>query len=136
MPMRVARSVVVNSDQRRELMSRARSASARSVERAKILLLSATGMQDKQVAAALKITPEKAARWRNRYLDFGLAGLEKDAPRSGRTPVIGPAKIEEVVRMTTRDKLRNATHWSARAMAEASGLSEKTIRRICSAVLK
>lgn len=110
--MRVARPVVLNPEQRKtlELMPRARSASARSVERAKILRLAATGMRDNQVVAALMISPEKAARRRNRYLDFALAGLEKDAPRPGRIPAIGPAKIEEVVRMTTRDKPCNATH--------------------------
>src|ERR1019366_3076224 len=34
-----------------------------SPERARIVLLAAGGMQDKQIAAKLKIMPEKAARW-------------------------------------------------------------------------
>jgi hypothetical protein len=37
-------------------------------------------MENRQIAAKLKIMPEKAARWRNRYLDGGLAALDKDAP--------------------------------------------------------
>ena len=88
--MRVARPVVLNTEQRDLLESRARarSASARSVERARILLLAAGGMQDKQIAAKLKIMPEKAARWRNRFLDGGLAALDKDAPRPGRPSTI------------------------------------------------
>jgi hypothetical protein len=41
--------------------------------------------------------PEKAARWRNRFLDGGLAALDKDAPRPGRTPTITLAKVQEVM---------------------------------------
>ena len=130
--MRVARPVVLNTEQRDLLESRTRtrSASARSVERARILLLTAGGMQDKQIAAKLKIMPEKAARWRNRFLDGGLAALDKDAPRPGRPSTITPEKIQEVVRKTTQEKPSNATHWSTRTMAKAAELSEKSVRRI------
>jgi transposase len=100
------------------------------VERARIVLLAAAGCQDQQIAARLKITPEKAARWRKRFLDGGLAALDKDAPRPGRTPFITPAKIREVIRKTTHEKPGNATHWSTRTMAAAVGLSEKSVRRI------
>jgi transposase len=130
--MRVARAVVLSAEQRAMLESRARarSASARSVERARIVLLAAAGMQDKQIADKLRIMPEKAARWRNRYLDGGMAALDKDAPRPGRTPTITPAIVQEVVRKTTQEKPDSATHWSTRTMAAATGLSEKSIRRI------
>ena len=130
--MRVARPVVLEPEQRKALegRARARSASARSVERARIVLLAGTGLQDQQIAAQLKITPEKAARWRNRFLDGGISALDQDAPRPGRTRTITQDKIRDVVRMTTQQKPLNATHWSTRTMAEASGLSEKSVRRI------
>jgi transposase len=130
--MRVARAVILSDEQRETLEScaRARSAAARSVERARIVLLAAAGMQDKQIAAKLRIMPEKAARWRNRFLDGGLAALDKDAPRPGRPTRITRAKVQEVVRKTTQEKPANATHWSTRTMAEAEGLSEKSVRRI------
>ena len=130
--MRVARPVVLSSEQRDLLESRARArrASARSVERARIVLLAAAGMQDKRIAAKLRIMPEKAARWRNRFLDGGLAALDKDAPRPGRPATITPAKIQEVVLKTTQEKPRNATHWSTRSMAKVAGVSEKSVRRI------
>src|SRR5208337_130154 len=132
--MRVARPVVLSTEQRDMLESRARarSAAARSVERARIVLLAAAGMQDKQIAAKLRIMPEKAARWRNRFLDGGLAALDKDAPRPGRPPTITSARIQEVVRKTTQEKPANATHWSTRTMAAATSLSEKSVRRIWS----
>lgn len=130
--MRVARLVSLSAEQRvaLEARARARRAPARMVERARIILLAAAGQQDQQIAASLRITPEKAARWRNRFLEGGLAALEKDAPRPGRTPVITPSKVEEVIRKTTQEKPNNATHWSTRSMAAAVGLSEKSVRRI------
>src|SRR5260370_42634656 len=102
--MRVARPVVLSSEQQEVLEARARagSAPARSVERARIVLLAGAGLQDQQIAAKLKITPAKAARWRNRFLDGGLATLDKDAPRPGRPPTITPAKIQAVILKTTR----------------------------------
>ncbi len=130
--MRVARPVILSADQQAmlEARARARRAPARSVELARIVLLAAAGCQDRQIATKLKITPEKAARWRNRFLDGGLAALDKDAPRPGRTPFITPAKVREVIRKTTQEQPDNATHWSTRTMAAAVGLSEKSVRRI------
>jgi transposase len=94
------------------------------------VLLAATGKQDKEIAAELGITAHKTARWRNRFLDAGMAGLEKDAPRAGRTPSISAAKLERVIHKTTQEKPTHATHWSTRTMAAAVGLSEATVRRI------
>jgi len=92
--------------------------------------MAAAGRQNRQIASQLKIMPEKAARWRNRYLLGGMAALEKDAPRSGKQRTIAPARVQEAIRMMTQEKPPNATHWSTRTMAKATGLSEKSIRRI------
>jgi transposase len=92
--------------------------------------LAAAGKQDLEIAAEVSISNQKAARWRKRFLEMGLTGLERDAPRPGRTPTITSAKVQEVVRKTTQEKPVNATHWSTRTMAEAAGLSEKSVRRI------
>jgi transposase len=56
--------------------------------------------------------------------------LEKDAPGRGRRPTITPVRVQEVISKTTQEKPANATHWSTRTMAEAAGLSEKSVRRI------
>ena len=90
----------------------------------------AAGLQDKQIAGELGITPEKAARWRNRFLEVGAVGLEKDAPRPGRPRTIGEGKVQEVINKTTREKPEAATHWSTRTMAAAVGVSEASVRRI------
>jgi transposase len=74
---------ILEPEQQTALEVRAR---ARSVERARIVLLAGAGLQDREIALRLKVTPAKAARWRKRFLDGGLSALEKDAPRAGRTP--------------------------------------------------
>src|SRR5271157_1132736 len=130
--MRVAPRVELSEDQERALKqwARGRSLPARQVERARVVLLAAAGKQDVEIAAELGISNQKAARWRKRFLKMGLAGLEKDAPRPGRTPRITAVQVREVIRKTTQEKPANATHWSTRSMAAATGLSEKSVRRI------
>src|SRR5580704_13856686 len=130
--MRVAPQIVLTQDQRQTLQqwARGRSLPARQVERARVVLMAAAGKQDLEIAAEIGISNQKAARWRKRFLLFGLAGLEKDAPGRGRRPTITPVQVQEVISKTTQEKPANATHWSTRTMAEAAGLSEKSVRRI------
>jgi transposase len=130
--MRVAPIVELTPEQAETLQrySRARSLPARVVERARIVLLAATGKQDKQIAEELGVDAQRCARWRARFLECGIAGLEKDAPRPGRTPRITTEMMQQVIRMTTQEKPANATQWSTRLMAQACGLSEASVRRI------
>jgi len=130
--MRIAPAITLSADQQVALQQQARSRwlPARAVERARIVLLAAEGRQDKEIAATLKITPKKVSRWRKRFLTLGLAGLERDAPRPGRSPKITAGFTRRVVNMTTRQKPPNATHWSTRSMAAAVGISEASVRRI------
>jgi transposase len=130
--MRIAPAITLSSDQQAilEQWARSRLLPARMVERARIVLLAAEGRQDKQIAAAMKITPKKVSRWRSRFLTLGMAGLERDAPRPGRSPKITASFVRRVVKMTTRQKPPNATHWSTRSMARVVGISEASVRRI------
>jgi transposase len=130
--MRVAAPVSLTADQQAQLQAwaRGRRVAARLVERFRIVLLAAEGKQDVEIAALLSIPRQKAARWRKRFLEGGLAGLEKDAPRAGRPRSITPRKKRQVVAKTTQTRPANATHWSTRAMAQAAGISEASVRRI------
>jgi len=130
--MRIAPAIELTPEQQSTLEAQARSRSlpARVVERSRIVLLAASGEQDQEIARSLHMTPKKVSRWRKRFLHLGLAGLEKDAPRPGRTPKINARLIKRVVDMTTRQKPTKATHWSTRTMAEAAGISEASVRRI------
>jgi transposase len=130
--MRFAPAVTLSEGQQKTLeqWARGRSLPARVVERARILLLAAAGRQDLEIAAELGISNQKSARWRKRFLRSGLEGLEKDAPRPGRTPTITPTAVRRVLEKTTQCKPANATHWSTRTMAAEAGISEASVRRI------
>src|SRR5450759_3425418 len=130
--MRVAPQIELTEEERSQVESwaRGRSVPQRLVQRANVLLRAAAGEQTKVIAQALSIAPATAARWRLRFLEQGLSGIVKDAPRPGRPPRITAETIEEIVRRTTQETPANATQWSTRSMAKASGVSEATIRRI------
>jgi transposase len=130
--MRVAPAVVLTGDQiqTRQQWARGRSLPARQVERARVILLAAAGKQDLEIAAEIGISNQKAARWRKRFLKKGLASLEKDAARPGRTPIIPKTTVDRVVQLTTLGKPYNATHWSTRTMAAEVAISAASVRRI------
>ena len=130
--MRVAPRVELSSEDRTALeqQARGRSLPARLVERSRIVLRAADGLQDREIAAELGITPEKAARWRKRFLEGGAEALAKDAPRPGRGRTIKDRKVAWIIKLTTSSKPANGTHWSTRSMAEKAGVSEATVRRI------
>ena len=130
--MRTAAPVRLNPEQETALqrIARQRSLPARLVERARIVLRAAEGLENKEIAAQMGMMPEKVARWRNRFLQGGIAALEKDAPRPGRTRSITEDLVKQVVEMTLHQKPAKATHWSTRTMATATGISEASVRRI------
>ncbi len=92
-----------------ERLSRSRSVAVRLAERSRIVLLAAGGLDNQEIAAKLDITRQKAGRWRDRFVEDGLGGIEKDASRSGR---IGRRKRARIVKKTVEGKPPNATHWS------------------------
>lgn len=63
-------------------LSRSQTASARLVERAKILELANRGQTIPQIATALSLNEKTVRKWFKRFEQQGLSGLE-DAPRSG-----------------------------------------------------
>lgn len=130
--MRVAPPVVLDESARRELerLSRKRSMEARAVVRSRIVLLASDGMQNQQIAAELGVSTRMVALWRGRFLEFGVAGLLKDAPRPGRTPRITAEAVAVIVAKTTQTTPANATQWSTRSMAREAGISEASVRRI------
>src|ERR1019366_9956915 len=71
-----------------------------------------------------------AALWRSRFIERGIEGLMKDAPRPGRTPAISPEMVTEVIARTTQTKPNGATHWSRSRMAREMGISESSVGRI------
>ena len=130
--MRTAPQVTLTETERRQLNRYAsgRRAAVRLALRAKIVLRAADGLQNKQIAQQVSASRQLVARWRNRFVQAGVAGIEKDAPRPGRKPALGADKVQEMIRKTTQQRPSNATHWSRRTMAKEAGVSGSTVGRI------
>ncbi|HBZ57478.1 MAG TPA: IS630 family transposase, partial [Syntrophobacteraceae bacterium] len=130
--MRRAVPIVLDMDQRQQLeeLKRGRRVSVRLAERAAIVLYAADGLEDREIGHLMGMTRQKAGRWRKRFAQLGLAGIEKDAPRPGRKRRIDDQQRAAVVNKTLREKPEGQTHWSRATMADATGLSDSTVGRI------
>lgn len=125
------------SDKERNRLERTAQASRsnpqRLIDRAKIVLLAADGLENKEIAAQLGQDRGKVGRWRQRYAELGMDGIIKDKTRPGRIPAIPDRLRSKIIRMTLNSKPENATHWSRSSMAKATGVSESTVGRIWAA---
>jgi transposase len=128
---RVAPQIVLSEAERAALeglAGRRKTAQAMAM-RARIVLASSEGLQNKQIAAKLGASEDTVGTWRRRFAERRLEGLD-DEPRSGAPRSIDDARIEAVIVATLESTPVNATHWSSRDMAKASGLSTSSVQRI------
>jgi transposase len=130
--VRTAPKINVTEEDRKVLdrWARGRSTPARLVLRAKIVLESAAGQANQVVAEKLGTDRLLVGKWRMRFAQKGLGGIEKDAPRGGRPAVAREGMTARIIEWTTRHKPRNATHWSCRTLAEELGTSKAMVNRV------
>jgi transposase len=109
--------------------TRRRSSAQALALRARIVLGCAQGDSNTEMAKRLNLTLQTVGKWRQRFVDKRLDGL-LDAPRPGQPRKISDAKVEQVLAMTLERRPLQATHWSTRLMAKASGLNQTAVGRI------
>lgn len=97
--------------------------------RAKIILRCADGLNNIEVATALRTTDRTVGKWRNRFVERRLDGLYDD-PRPGIARTVSDDQVEDIVTKTLESTPRGRTHWSTRSMAKNVGLSHSTVGRI------
>jgi len=92
MPRTSPYQLVLGERERMELEERARGYTLpyKDVVRARVILYAAQGMENKAIAERLDMRREIVSKWRKRYYEEGLPGLE-ERPRGGRTPVFSPS---------------------------------------------
>lgn len=124
-------ALVLSDEERSELTSLAarRNTAQALALRARIVLRCATGAENQQVAADLRIDKTTVGKWRRRFVERRLDGL-RDEPRSGAPRTVDDARIEAVIVRTLESLPAGATHWGSRGMARESGLSVSTVQRI------
>jgi len=122
--------VVLSPEERTVLegLCRARSAPARLVLRAKIVLASVERVAAPLIAERLGCNVNTVRQWRSRFLVRRLAGLE-ELPGRGR-PATFVGDEEARVLAATLEQPPQATHWSARRLAKAVGVSKSSVHRI------
>ena len=108
-----------------------RKTAVRLVERSKIILLAADNVPNYRIALQLGIGVNKVGRWRNRYAERGMQGIEKDLPRGanhGGKDTAEQAKLRsKIIKMTTQEKPKDGTHWSTRGLAKVLGINHNVI---------
>jgi transposase len=127
--MRAAPTIQLSVEEEQSLtrLARSHTTSVRLSRRAHIVLMAAAGQTNREIAAELKIGRIQVGRWRERYVEGGLAAIERDLRRSGRKPQVDAA---EIVRRTTQTLPVAATHWSTRTLAKEMGVSDSTVLRV------
>jgi transposase len=105
----------------------------KQVWRARIVLLTADRHGTAEIMRRTGKSKPTVRHWRARFIEAGVAGLLRDKTRKpGRAP-LPVATIERVVELTQAEPPGEATHWTGRAMAQAIGISLRSVQRIWAA---
>jgi putative transposase len=99
------------------------------VSRAKVVLWSAEGQTNSEIAERVGWTKATVGKWRQRFVDHRLAGLY-DELRPGRPRSIEDEQIAALLKRTLSRKPAGGTHWSVRQAANKSGISKSTVHRL------
>jgi len=123
--------LVLSEDERARLESMAHRARSQSLlaRRARVVLACGEGLDNHAVARKLRCSVGMVGKWRKRFLQQRREGLW-DEPRPGAPRKVSDEQVEQVLIQTLESTPRGQTHWSTRGLAETTGLSRMTIRRI------
>ena len=123
--------ITLTEDERQTLerwTQRASSSQALAL-RCRIVLACAAGLSNVEAGQRLGVHPATVAKWRTRFAARRLEGLS-DEPRPGVPRTITDEQVEQVIVKTLEETPADATHWSTRSMARATGMSQTAISRI------
>lgn len=129
----------VSDDDRAELAAwvRSRTIDHRYAQRARVVLLAADGVSNRDIGAAVDMHYNQVAVWRRRFDEFGIGGLDDD-PRSGRPVVYGHDDVIRLVKFATESP-PNASRWTCELLAarmheHGIPISASQVWRICDAL--
>ena len=124
------REIELSETDRAELESLARSRAlpAALVRRARIVLMSAHGQSNAEISGTLAVSQPTVGMWRKRFLTRGIAGLYGEKP-SGRPRTYDEGQVARLMRRALSTQPKDATHWSMRGFAKASGISKSSVQR-------
>jgi len=97
--------------------------------RCRIVLACCEGRSNSEVADHLGVNRKTVGKWRARFVEGRVDGLH-DEPRPGGPRTISDEDVERVIVKTLEETPRDATHWSTRSLASATGMSQSAVSRI------
>src|SRR5215472_15448408 len=101
------------------------------VERARIVLASAERKPAQRVAVHADVSRPTVWRWQQRYAEAGVGeACCATRPASPAKPPIAAEITARVVALTCTAPPHQATHWTGRAVAKATGVSLRSVQRI------
>jgi transposase len=130
--MRKGITVTVNAADRTRLEAVVanRNSPQKHAWRCRIVLLTADGLGTAAIMQQTGKSKSVVWRWQERFMHAGVDGLLRDKTRPPRIPPLAQAVIDRVVALTSADPPEETTHWTAAAMAKATGISVSSVQRI------
>ncbi len=112
-------------------------ASARRLNRARILLKADEGLGDEQIAGALNTSSATAGRIRQRFVEEGLEGALDGHAYPGRQPKLSGKEEAHLIALACSDAPDGRVSWTLRLLADkavelglAESLSHETVRQV------
>jgi transposase len=129
--------IVVNvtpEDRRRlEAIVSDRSAQQKHVWRAKIILATADGCGTSEIMRRSGKAKPVVWTWQARFMAEGVEGLTRDKTRKPGKKPLPAATVQRVLDLALSPPPGEATHWTGRMLAKASGVSLRSVQRILEA---
>jgi transposase len=122
--------VSASGRERLEAIAADRNRPRKQIERVRVVLASADHRPVQHVAEEVGVSRPMVWRWQQRSAEEGVHGLLHDKTRPPGTPPIPPDVVARVVALTCGPPPHQATHWTGRAMAKATGISLRSVQRI------
>src|SRR5438034_376384 len=111
-----------------ERWAQSRTLPAGDVFRARLILALADGQSYREMVRGMRTSAATIARWRRRFEQDRLAGLE-GRHRGSKPRTATPAVQARVVRRVQQQPSDGSTHWSCRKLAGELGVSKSTVQR-------
>ena len=99
-------------------------------QRARIIVHSAERLPVLDIARRSGVCRPAVWRWQRRYAEEGVEGLLRDKTRKPGKAPIELETVAKVLALPCSEPPGNATHWTGRAVAKATGISLRAVQRI------
>lgn len=129
--MRADAALTLQQEERLELetVARSRRTPQAVAQRARIVLLTATGVAPSVIGQALGVSQPTIRKWRARYAEAGLAGLRSE-PRPGRPRKLDDQRVADLLNQALQTRPARQTHWSVRSFAAEANISKDMAHRL------